>query len=67
MARFRTEPIKDYIKQNNLTIKEFCKRCEISFGTYYKFMSGTTNINIRIVYRILKETNFRCKDLLMDE
>lgn len=67
MARFRTEPIADYIKQNNLTIKEFCKRCEISSGTYYKFMSGTTDINIRIIYRILKETNLRCQDLLINE
>lgn len=53
----KTELITNYIKQNNLTIKEFCEKCQISQHTYYRIMKGNTHINIRIMYRILVQTN----------
>lgn len=60
----KTELITDYIKQNHLTIKEFCKKCKMSPNTYYRIMKGATNINIRIIYNIAVEMNILCKDLI---
>lgn len=61
----KTELIANYIKQNKLTIKEFCKRCKISQETYYRIMNGCTNIRSSTLYRILVETDILCDDLVV--
>lgn len=38
--QFNTDVIKKYIKENRLTITEFCELCEISRVTYYNIMKG---------------------------
>ena len=60
----KTELITAYLQQNNLTIKEFCKRCNISVDTYYRIMQGDTHIRITTFYRILVETHLFCEDIL---
>ena len=32
--------IFDYIKNNNLTKTEFCRKCKISTSTFYKIVNG---------------------------
>ena len=49
--------IKDYISQNNLTIKEFCKLSNISTYRYHKIMSGDINFDIRIILRFAEIMN----------
>lgn len=61
----KTELITDYIKRNNLTIKEFCKRCKISTNTYYRIMSGETRIRIIAIYNILTEMNVLSEDIII--
>lgn len=61
----KTELITNYIKQNGLTIKEFCKLCNISQNSYYRIMNGKTNIRILTFYRILVKINVRCGDILI--
>lgn len=38
--KLKTEIIEEYIKNNKITVKEFCKQCGISTSTYYRMMSG---------------------------
>lgn len=66
-VNIKTELITNYIKLNNLTIKEFCKRCQISQKTYYRIMHGETNIRISSMYKILVQTNLLCKDILTEQ
>lgn len=35
--------IQNYIKENNLSQKEFCEKCGIDVGTLKKMMSGTNS------------------------
>lgn len=61
----KTELITNYIQQNNLTIKEFCKQCKISHNTYRKIMNGETNIRISTMYKILVKIKILCDDILI--
>ncbi|MDE7328870.1 MAG: helix-turn-helix domain-containing protein [Clostridia bacterium] len=45
-SRLNERIILNYIKENNLTIQEFCQRCKISKSTYYKIMNRE---NIRLL------------------
>ena len=36
----KTEIIKNYIKENELNIKDFCKLCGICQTTYYKIINN---------------------------
>lgn len=49
MEYYTPKEVKDaiiyFIAHNNMTIKDFCKLCNISKTTYYKLISGT---NVRI-------------------
>lgn len=61
----KTELITNYIRQNNLTVKEFCKQCQISQKTYYRIMNGETKIRIITMYKILVQTKILCDDILI--
>lgn len=55
--------IKKYIKENNLTIKKFCKKCEISYYTYLKMMKNTLT-KFRPVYNVAVVMRVSMNDLL---
>lgn len=40
--KLNTKPIFDYIKENGLTKKAFCKSCGISVSILYRIASGKT-------------------------
>lgn len=63
-TKVNTELIDNYRKENNLTVKQFCKKCDITKYAYYKFMKSQLNIPISILYNIVVTTNLYCKDLL---
>lgn len=48
-----TRLINDYIKDNHLTKKEFCKTCKISVTTYYNIINGK-DFNLLSLFRIAK-------------
>lgn len=47
------ELIKHFILSNNLTIKDFCKRCGICVFTYYKIINKK-NFNMTALFKIAK-------------
>ena len=59
-----TELIKKYINQHKLTIKQFCKFCDIKYYHYRQLMLGDGNIKGEVLFRISKITNIRLKDLV---
>lgn len=48
--------ITEYIAANQLTVKEFCKQCQISTSTYYRIMSGK-DCNLLSLFHIAKAMN----------
>ncbi len=54
--------IKEYIKANKLTVKEFCKQCKISVNTYYKIINGK-NCDLVMLYRITKKLGIFIHDI----
>lgn len=55
--------IKEHIKTNNLTKREFCKQCNISVSTLYKILQGKTNFDLVFIFRIAKSMKVEVKDL----
>ncbi len=54
--KLNVEIIEEYIKTNNLTIKDFCKQCNISISTFYRIMHGK-DFNLLSLFRIAKKIN----------
>lgn len=52
-TKINTELIAKYIKDNGLTVKAFCKQCDISVNTFYRIMNGK-NIKLVSLGRIVK-------------
>ncbi len=58
-----TKLISDYIKNNNLTKKEFCKQCNISKSTFYKIMAGK-NYYLIALFKIAKKMGVKIHYLI---
>lgn len=56
--------IKNHLKDNNLTIKYFCKLCNIKYYNYRQLMLGDGNIKGEVLFKIGKITNIKLKDLI---
>ena len=54
--RVNAQLILDYIKDNNLTKKEFCQRCKVNVSTFYSFINGK-NFNMTNLLRMAKTMN----------
>ena len=57
------ELIKKYMEKNNLSPKQFCKKCEISYYSYLKIMKNTIT-KFRPLYNISVIINVTMKDLI---
>jgi len=49
-----TQPIFNYIKNNNLTIKDFCEKCKINVSTFYRIINGK-NCELVSLFKITKK------------
>ncbi|MCI8596421.1 MAG: helix-turn-helix transcriptional regulator [Clostridia bacterium] len=56
------ELIKQYIKENKLSVKEFCKQCKVSVSTYYKIINGK-NFDLIYLYRIAKRLHLSIHEI----
>ncbi len=62
-----TDAIEAYIKNNNLTVKKFCKKCKISPYIFNKMMSQDINnckIKINAIYKISITLKIKFNDLI---
>lgn len=46
--------ITKYIKENKLTIKQFCAICKLSYNTLRKIVKGQKNIRISSLFKIAR-------------
>lgn len=59
-----TNLISCYLKENNLSVKEFCKLCKISISTYYNIINGK-NFFLSALFKMAKVLNVHiCKMFL---
>ena len=49
--------ITKYIKENKLTIKQFCAICKLSYNTLRKIVKAQKNITTSSLYKIAKTLN----------
>ena len=54
MKIFNTQIVKDYIKNNKLTVKQFCENCKISYYSYRQFMNDDLKISVPKVFRMAR-------------
>lgn len=50
----KTELIKNFIKENNLSKSKFCKMCKISQSTLNKIMTNSENFRIIALFKIAR-------------
>ena len=46
--------IKNYLKENKMSVKDFCGEVEISKYMYYKIINGSLDFDAGILLRIAK-------------
>ena len=56
--------IKNYLKGNRLTVKQFCSKCNIKYYNYRQLMLGDGNVKGDVLFKVGKFTNIRLKDLI---
>ena len=54
---FNIDYIKEFRKEKKLTVEEFCKKCKITKGEYYRFLKGDLTINPYVLIEICHLTN----------
>ncbi len=66
MYLFNKKVIEEFLKNNNLTLKKFCKNCDISVKTLDKYLNTDCGkCRIEIIYKILKYTKWKIDDLII--
>lgn len=59
-----TEKILNFIKENNLTKKVFCKKCKISPATLNKILENKTNFYLVALFKIARVMNVQISQLV---
>ncbi|MBR2614659.1 MAG: helix-turn-helix transcriptional regulator [Clostridia bacterium] len=54
--------IYDFMKKENLTKTQFCKKCNISLFTFNKLVSQQTNFSLTTIFKIARVMNVSIKD-----
>lgn len=57
--------ITNYIKEHNLTIKEFCNNCNISQNIYSKIMNNNNNFDANKLFNIAKALQIQAYKLFI--
>ena len=61
--KINTKIFEDYMKENNLTITQFCKKCKISLNFYSKMLFNDGAIDLVSLFKISKATNINVSDM----
>lgn len=62
----KKELIEEYLKRENISKTEFCKRSRISPEVYNKIMSDKENYRIDALFRVAKTLGVRILELFND-
>ncbi len=62
MKTERVKAVKNYIKEKQLTKKEFCKICKISVTTLNRILNNDETVRIFPILRIIDATELRLED-----
>lgn len=62
--RIKTYLIEEYLKEKNLTKKEFCRLCKMSYPTLQKVLKQDYTVRIGAIFKIAKQMNLYITDLL---
>lgn len=57
-----TQLIENYIKENNLSMSRFCKKCDINLETFYKIMLNK-NVMISSLYKVSQGMNIAFSEI----
>ena len=60
---FNTEIIERYLKENDISKKEFCLACKIPLSTLNKIFKHNTDFDIVHLFRLAFYLNIEVKDL----
>lgn len=63
---YNVEMVENYIKENKLTKKAFCEKCNISVTTLYKVLNNK-NVYLGTIYRIAKVIHIELKNMFKDK
>ena len=61
--RIKTEIFIEYMKKNNLSKREFCKKCGISMYHFNKILSNANNISFIPFFKISVVTKIKVEDM----
>lgn len=61
---FKKEFFENYMRENNLSVKEFCKLCKIDVRVYNKIMNNKTNIRIKSLVKIARALNVKVSQFI---
>lgn len=64
MAKINTKLLINFMKENNMSQKEFAKFCNISLYCTRKLLSGACNINIQTLFNVCLSTKLSSDDIL---
>ena len=64
-ARINTKLIEDYIKDNNLSKKEFCKICGISQQILRKILRNQQNFYITALFKVARTLKLHIHELFI--
>lgn len=59
---FNTNYIYEYLRKNNISKTEFCKRSKISYSSLKKILDDNLHISIQVVHRIIRLLNIHFAD-----
>ena len=65
---YNSKIILDYIKDNKITKREFCKKCNISLYILNKLLCGNVNkIKISVLYNLCVILNVKAANLISEK
>lgn len=56
--------IYDYLRKNNLSVKKFCKICNISYYQFHKMLTNISGVYSNVLFNVCKTMNIKLKDLI---
>lgn len=65
LIMIKTEVIKIYLKENELSKSAFCKKCKISFTTLKKVLEQDTSYNLVALFKIAHVLKIRVCELFV--